>query len=103
VTSKQVALPVRTERLESKLYFANERTFLLHQVVGSFVRSFIERTTGNGKRLSFATLTRPTWYSDKLRACAYPAGDPPGLFRAALLTIACPETIFMYRSVSGRN
>lgn len=54
MTSKQVALPVRTERLESKLYFANECTFLLHQVVGSFVRSFIERTTGNGLALQLS-------------------------------------------------
>lgn len=55
MTRKQVALPVRTERLESKLYFANERTFLLHQVVGLFVRSLnvlLETVNGLALQLS---------------------------------------------------
>lgn len=60
MTGKQVALPVRTERLESKLQFTNERTFLLYTAFpfassgGGLVRTFIERTTGNGLALQLS-------------------------------------------------
>lgn len=40
-----------------------------------WARSYVYRAY-YWKRLSFATLTKPTWYNDQLRACAYPAGDP---------------------------